>query len=212
MLSPGFGAGLGGGFFRFTNGLCTAGAESVEAIVGRKPFGLGSGGAVSVEAMVGRKPFALGNGGAAPGGGGGAAAGGGRGAEGLLVSESEYEDCSSAPVETPPLVFFSLGMPAANKPPSCGADSIAAAAAATPASPLRPVSLLLLFLFAGGIGGASPAGGRIPGTGGAPAIGAAPEPAFLSTMGADLSLVWTDFSFFPLLMSPSSAPCRMVSA
>jgi len=93
-------------------------------------------------------------------------------------------------------------MPAANRPPSCGADSIAAAAGLS----APPVSLLLLFRFADGSGGAS------PGTGGAPAAGAAPAPALLSTMGADLSLVWTDFNLLPLPISDSNAPCPELSA
>ena len=48
----------------------------------------------------------------------------------------------------------------------------------------------------------------MPGTGGAPAIGPPPEPAFVSTRGADLSFVCTDLSFLPgpLLMSDNSAP------
>lgn len=190
LLSPGFGAGLGGGFFRCASGLGTAGAESVEAIVGRKAFSLGMAGA-------------------APGGRGGAAAWGGRGARGLLDSGSECEPCCSpAPVSTPPLVFFNLGIPPANSPLSCGADS----ADTTPAPAPLPASLLLLFLFADGAGGASPVGGRIPGIGGAPGIGAAPGSALVTTMGADLSFVWTDLNLAPLPMSDSSAPCRMLSA
>lgn len=76
---------------------------------------------------------------------------------------------------------------------------------AVEAAPL-PVSLLLLFLLADGTAGASPAGGRMPGMGGAPATGP-PPPDFLSNAGADLSLVCTDFSLFPLFMSDNNAPC-----
>lgn len=69
-----------------------------------------------------------------------------------------------------------------------------------------PASLLLRFLLGlEGTGGASPPGGLIPGTGGAPAIGP-PVLGLLSTIGADLSLVTVDFSFLPLVMSPSNAP------
>lgn len=190
MLNPGFGAGLGGGFFRFANGLGTAGAESVEPIPGLNPFILG---------ICGAAP----DGG---GGGAGAANGGGLGAdEDLCVSESDSEDCSSAPVSMPPLVFFNFGMPPAKRPPNWGADSIEAA----PLPPPGPESLLLLFLFPDGTGGARDGGGLIPGTGGAPAIGPPPPaPAFVSTMGAERSFVCTDFSFRPLLISPSRAPCR----
>lgn len=47
---------------------------------------------------------------------GGARPTGSRGAEGLEVSESEC--APSAPVSTPPLVLFSLGIPPANSPPN----------------------------------------------------------------------------------------------
>lgn len=188
-LKAGFGAGLGGGFL--ASGLGTAGAESIECGVGLRALNLGIEGA-----------NALGSGGAAEGGGG-------LGAEGRLVSESEYEVCSpSAPVLTPPLVFFSFGMPPAKSPPNCGADSIVL----DEPPPPPPVSLLLRFLLPLGVGGASPVGGRIPGTGGAPLIGPAPESGFLSSRGVDLSFVTVDFSLAPLLISDSSAPCSTMSA
>lgn len=80
-----------------------------------------------------------------------------------------------------------------------------------PAPELAPASLLLRFLFEPeGTGGASPPGGLIPGTGGAPLTGA-PELGLSAMMGADLSLVTVDFSFLPLLMSPSNAPCQKMS-
>jgi len=111
-------------------------------------------------------------------------------------------------VLTPPLVFFSLGIPPAKSPPNCGADSIV-----LDEPPPPPVSLLLRFLFPPGTGGASPVGGRIPGTGGAPLIGPAPESAFLlSIRGEDLSFVTVDFSLAPLLISDSSAPYSTMSA
>lgn len=104
----------------------------------------------------------------------------------------------------PPLVFFSLGIPPAKSPPNCGAASI------VPAEP-PPVSLLLRFLFEPeGTGGASPPGGLIPGTGGAPLTGP-PELDLLSMTGADRSLVTVAFSFLPLLISDSNAPCQNVS-
>ena len=138
-------------------------------------------------------------GGAAPPGGGGAATGGRGGSEpgacgteGLeVVSESEYEPCSSAPVSMPPLVFFSLGIPPAKSPPNCGAGSTMLA--------VPPgVSLLLRFLAFEGTGGASPAGGLMPGTGGAPPTGPLPELDLFSICGADLSFVTVDFNFLPL--------------
>lgn len=190
LFRPGFGAGLGGGFLRFANGLGTAGAESEVCAPGLSAFILGIGGALPP-----------GRGGAAPGGRGGSEPGA-LGAEGLaVVSESEYEPCSSAPVEIPPLVFLSLGIPPAKSPPNCGAASIVLV------DP-PPVSLLLRFLFK--LGGASPAGGLIPGTGGAPPIGPPPPPELdlVSTIGADLSLVTVDFNLFPLLISDNSAPYR----
>ena len=81
----------------------------------------------------------------------------------------------------PPLLFFNFGIPAAKRPPSCGAASGIADVDA-------PVSLLLLFLFAGGTGGANPVGGLRPGIGGAPIMGPSP-PTFAATIGADRSFV-----------------------
>lgn len=187
-LSPGFGAGLGGGFLRFASGLGIAGAESIDA-------------------KDGLPPLSLGNEGAAASGGGGAVPGGGLRADGIgrPVSESEWDDCSSAPVSTPPLVFFNFGIPPAKRPPNCGADSIVAAGGLSE-------SLLLRFLFPPpGTGGASPVGGRIPGTGGAPLTGP-PESDFLSITGADLSLVTVDFNLAPLLISDKRAPYQKMSA
>jgi hypothetical protein len=108
----------------------------------------------------------------------------------------------SAPVLTPP-DLRSLGMPPANRPPSCGADAMA----------LSPVSLLLRALFPGP-GGARPGGAGglpIPGTGGAPAMGAALDASLgLPTMGEERSLTWVTFlSLAPLPMSDSSAPCAL---
>lgn len=143
----------------------------------------------------GAKPFGNEGAGLRLVGGGGVLRGGGLRA---LVSGSE----SYAPVLTPPL-FRSLGMPPANKPPSCGALSMAAAAGRSP--PLEPWSLLLRARFC-----PAGAGGRRPGIGGAPPIGG---PAFafgfVSTIGADRSFICvTFFSRAPLLMSLSRAPCE----
>lgn len=190
----GLDAGFGGTFLRFTRGRGIAGDDSVcrGPELGLRPFVLGSDG---VEAE--------GN-----DGGRGAAAAGGRGANGIEVSESEYEDSPPAPVITPPLLFFNFGIPAANMPPSCGAVS-------TPPEPLvpLPVSLFARARFPPpGTGGARPPEAFMPGIGGAPAIGGGPEfevPLF-SMMGADLSLTWD--TFFnravagPFDMSDSSAP------
>ncbi len=75
--------------------------------------------------------------------------------------------------------------------------------------PPLPVSLLLLALFPPlGIGGASPLGAFIPGTGGAPPKAVPPESAFLSTRGADRSLVTAFFSCLPLEISERRAPCK----
>lgn len=159
----------------------------------------------------GLAPGTGGAGGAPPGGGGGAPGGfgaaprGGVGTE-LRVSGSDiYGDLVSAPVFTPP-DFLNFGMPPANSPPSCGGAAMAL-------SP--PVSLLLLARFPPpGTGGASPPGGAgglpIPGTGGAPPIAGAASLTF-PTCGADRSLTTVFFSFAPLVMSPSSAPCRALA-
>ena len=183
-IEDGFDTGLGGTFFNPASGLGMTGAESKECGVGLRPGMPGIGGA-------------------APEGGPGIAGArfeGGRGADGLDVSESEC--APSAPVSMPPLVLFSLGIPPANSPPNCGALPIAL-------SPVGlPVSLLLLALFPPlGTGGARPLGAFIPGTGGAPPIGMPPGFGFLSTIGADRSLVTVDFSFRPLPISERSAPC-----
>lgn len=109
-----------------------------------------------------------------------------RGVEGLDVSDSErYGDALSAPVLTPP-DFRSLGIPPANKPPSCGAEAMPL----SPAPP--PASLPLRDLFPPGRGGARPPGGlgAMPGTGGAPPIGG-PELFFTPpppSCGAERSL------------------------
>jgi hypothetical protein len=190
----GLDAGFGGTFLRFTKGLGIAGDDSV-----------------CTGPELGLRPFVLGNDGVeAEGndGGRGAAAAGGRGANGLEVSESEYENSPPAPVITPPLLFFNFGIPPANMPPSCGAVS-------PPPEPLvpPPVSLFARARFPPpGTGGARPPGAFMPGIGGAPAIGGGPEfeVPLLSTMGADLSLTWA--TFFnravagPFDMSDSSAP------
>jgi hypothetical protein len=187
-------AGFGGTFLRLARGLGTIGDDSVctGPELGLRPF---------VRGIDGKE--AEGN-----DGGRGAVAAGKRGADGLEVSESEYEDSPPAPVFTPPLLFFSFGIPAAKMPPNCGAVS-------TPLEPFVPPPVSLLArarLPPLGIGGARPPGAFIPGIGGAPAIGGGPEfelPLF-STMGADLSLTWA--TFFnravagPFDMSDNSAP------
>lgn len=93
-------------------------------------------------------------------------------------SESEaYEASAPAPVSMFPPRFFSFGMPPANRPASCGAES---------AGP-EFCSLLLRARFPG-------TGGARPGTG-----GALPAP----TTGAERSLVAVFLRAFPLLMSAS---------
>lgn len=105
-------------------------------------------------------------------------------------------------MSTPPPRFFSLGMPPANRPPSCGAaDSMPPAAAGAPLS-LLPWSLLLRMRLPPGTGGAS------PGTGGAPPIGGAPPPPEdFVTCGAERSFVTAFLSARPFWISPSNAPC-----
>ncbi len=104
---------------------------------------------------------------------------------------------------TPPaLLFRSFGIPPANKPPSCGAESVDAA------PPPEPWSLLLLALFCpAGAGGRKLAPPEV-GMGGAPPIGgpALDELLLLSTIGAERSLTWTFLSRVPFAMSPKSAP------
>lgn len=126
----------------------------------------------------------------------GAAPEGGFGAERFDSPGSErYEDSSVLPVSTPPRLFFSLGIPPAKSPPSCGApESIPVF--------VWPWSLLLLALFPG-TGGARPPGGfgapPIPGTGGAPPTGGPEdEDDELPTWGADRSFVTAFFKAFPL--------------
>jgi hypothetical protein len=68
--------------------------------------------------------------GAAPGGGLGAEKLGGLGAERPVSPGSErYDESAVAPVSIPARVFFSLGMPPAKRPASCGAASMPAAGA-----------------------------------------------------------------------------------
>lgn len=106
----------------------------------------------------------------------------------VVASESDmYDELRSAPVSTPPR-FFNLGMPPANKPPSCGAASMLAAAG--PVSRL-PWSLLLRNLLPPGTGGAR------PGTGGAPPTGGPPPPDALPVTGADRSFVTAFLSALP---------------
>jgi hypothetical protein len=139
-------------------------------------------------------------GGAAPGRGGGPPLGlAGGGGLGVAAGFREFVSGSESYMFTPPVLFFSFGIPPANKPPSCGAASI------PPPAPPEGCSELLLALFAV----PAPPGGRSPpGIGGAPATGAAPESLPLSIMGADRSLTWVTFlSLAPDWMSPSKAPC-----
>lgn len=96
-------------------------------------------------------------------------------------------------------------MPPANKPPSCGAESVES-------PPLLRLSwsLLLLALFPG-TGGARPPGGAgalpRPGTGGAPPMGGPPPPPeTFPTWGADRSFVTVFFNALPFDMSLNKAP------
>ena len=124
IADEGFDNGFGGTFLKLASGLGTAGDVSTDTGLGRKPL---------IRGIEGAEP---------PGsGGGGAELIGGLGALGLDVSESECD--ASAPVEMPPLVFLSFGMPPANSPPSCGASARPASIFPLPA----PVSLLLLARF-----------------------------------------------------------------
>ncbi len=136
--------------------------------------------------------------GAPPDGGGGAEAGG-LGTDSFDSPGSDtYEESASRPVFTPPPLFFSLGMPPANRPPSCGAAD-SSPAEATPV----PWSLLLLARFPG-------TGGARPGTGGAPPTAGpdddVPPPA---TAGAERSFVTAFLRALPLPMSARRAPYRM---
>ena len=103
----------------------------------------------------------------------------------------------------PPPVFFSFGIPPANMPPNCGAESVID----EDPPPIDPWSLLLRARLAAGA-----VGGLKPGTGGAPPTGgAAEEEGDLSSIGADRSLTWTFLSRAPDCMSPRSAPCALSS-
>lgn len=177
-VDDGLDAGRGGGLRRLATNGFGAGAESVD----------GGGG-----------------GGRAPGGLGAA---GGLGADATEPSFSErYGESRLAPVSTPPRLR-SLGIPAANSPPSCAAGALGVLS--TP----EPVSLPLRARLGAGAedtggGGAIPVGG-LPnvGTGGAPATGgAAPTlPPPPPNCGADLSFVSAFFNLVPLLISERSAP------
>ena len=103
MVEKDFDAGFGGAFLRLAKGLGIVGADSIECGVGLSPFSFGIEGAAPKGAP----------------GTGGARFDGRVGADGLEVSESECAE--SAPVEMPPLVFLSVGIPPAKSPPSCGA-------------------------------------------------------------------------------------------
>lgn len=138
------------------------------------------------------------------GGGGGGRAPGGLGADGGFgadatggfggePSSERYGESLFAPVSTPPRLR-NLGIPPANRPPSCAAGALGALS-----TPEPPPPLLLRSRFPvdpeGGTGGV-PVGGRaIVGTGGAPTTGG-PDvfpPSFPRT-GADLSLVTVFFN------------------
>lgn len=86
----------------------------------------------------------------------------------------------------PPPDFFSLGMPPANKPPSCGALLIVSDGVAALSLRILPAP---------------------PGIGGAPPIGG-PEGPFdsLPTIGAERSFVTAFFNLFPAWISPNNAP------
>ena len=143
--------------------------------------------------------------GAVPGGGLGAEALGGFGAETLRSPGSDrYEDSAFAPVSTPPLLFFNLGIPPAKSPPSWGAPSDIAIAVDDPWS-------LLLRARLPGTGGASPPGGLdpppMPGIGGAPPAGGPDdEEVFPAMVGADRSFVTAFFKALPFCISPNKAP------
>ena len=125
---------------------------------------------------------------AAPVGGFGGAPKGSFGAVGFEASKSKMSfESVSAPVLTPPLLFFNFGIPPANSPPSCGASVLATAAA--------PLSLLDLFAADKGAA-VAPGAFNVPGTAGA--LGANPPVSLgLSNMGADLSFVTAFLSPVP---------------
>jgi hypothetical protein len=162
-------------------------------------FPIGGGGGF-LPAVGGGGGLAPGIDGAALPGGLGAEEPGGFGTRGAELVDSpgsdKYDESAFAPVSIPPL-FFSLGMPPAKRPPSCGA----AATSTEPVFP-DPISLLLLPRLPG-TGGASPPGGLgippRPGIGGAPPTGGPDEDDALPSMaGADLSLVTAFFKALPL--------------
>jgi hypothetical protein len=133
-----------------------------------------------------------GTGGAEPGGRGGAP--GGFGADDTGREGASYDESVSAPVLTPP-DFRSLGIPPANRPPSCGGAAPTSLDARSLLAPTGP-----------GEGGAPPVGRR-PGTGGAPMAAGADDFFSFPTMGAERSLMWVTFlSRVPLVMSPRRAP------
>jgi hypothetical protein len=181
----------------------------------------GISGAETVEAMEDGRKLLLnaategfgGGRGTAPGtlgamGGFGAAPMGGRGAELREVSGSDkYGESAFRPVSTPP-AFLSLGIPPANRPPSCGPPLTDAVLSLAP-SP--PVSLLLLARLPPGTGGASPPGAfGNPGTGGAPPTAGTLGPSeTLPTCGAERSLICVTLrNLAPFSISPSKAPYK----
>lgn len=120
---------------------------------------------------------------------------GGLGADG--AASAVFDE--SAPVSMPPRVFFRVGIPPANKPPSCGAASIPAPEACS----------LSLRARLPGTGGAPPGGFGAPpmtGIGGAPPTGGPDDEDDLPTTGADRSFVTAFFSALPLWISDRSAP------
>ena len=138
---------------------------------------------------------------------GAALAGGGLGAAGVVFEASEiYEESLSAPVSTPPPLFFNFGIPPAKRPPSCGASAITAFPPVT-----APLSLLVRFAV-GGDGAAPPGGFNMPGTGGAPAATPPPPPFGFSSNGPDRSFVTAFLRPFPFCMSWRSAPWIIIQS
>lgn len=196
-----------------------SGEDACDRGVGRSLFlaleGMGSG-EDACDRGVGRTLFLMletpGTGGGGGAGADGAEGGGpgGLGAEpvgGLGARDNregsgseEYAESLLAPVDTPPPVFFSFGIPPAKIPPSCGA----AAPALLSLPDLLGASLFARALFAG-------VDGTNPGTGGAPPTGGPPDepPEEPATMGADRSFVTAFFNALPFVMSPSKAPCPL---
>lgn len=171
-------------------------------VVGRGGGFLPIGGGGPLPLVLRKLLWPMGGGAGGRPGMGGAALPGGRGAAGGLGADridspgsERYEDSEFAPVSTPPVLFFSFGIPPANKPPNCGAaDSM-------PDGPVLPDpwSLLLLALFPG-TGGAKP-----PGTGGAPPTGGPDEEDDFSIDGAERSFVTAFFRALPFVMSDNRA-------